>query len=338
MNDPFEFITDGAVLETRRVPSGLTSLDLALSNDREFGVPLGQIVEIFGEPGLGKSSLTYFLAAKMSTRSGIENPRIVLCDVEGLNIHYLRKNFERLGFKGQVRLIPSYDNKGNLLTHSDMLDITTEEYRERDNVSAVIIDAVGSIASDAELNSPLKDANMGTRARLMSKFIEKILAARPLRLNANVYLVNHEYQVLGGFGSDTSGGKKIKYGASVRIRLKKGDVWKKSGQDTPIAIVTQGQVVKLRDGGHGDKFQFVLVPNYGISENLTAVVDCLELCSDVVSITKNGILTVDGESFGYLSKLVELEIKGREDEKAEKFEVFYRLLGNVIQKTFGGAS
>ena len=331
MEEYFDFIVSEKY-EPVRVPTGLYSFDVAMGNTTTRGFPLGQISEIYGDPSVGKSTFSYYLAVKTATQDinrklpdkfPIEEkdrgkyPYIILCDVEGLNLNYIQRNFRRLGYKGSLYLVPQVQ-KGKLLTHSKMLDIAHEEFEERGNV--LILDSVGAVVSDAELESELADANMGSRARLISKFLKRINQVR-LSNHGSVFLVNHLFTSLGTFQTkETAGGRTIRYLSSIRIHLSRGDVWKKG--NTILATITKGKVDKLRDGGGGDTFYFVIIPDYGISQNLTAIVDCLNLFPKEFTLSDSGTLRFEGDSLGNISKFIEYELT----EQTDKFELFYTRL------------
>lgn len=328
-----DFITDGAFTKNVRIRTGLTSFDLAMSNSKEIGMPIGQIYEIYGENGIGKSTFSYYLAVQSSMKdpnrkpvvddefkkNRKEYPYIILCDVEGLNINYISQTFESAGFRGTVRLIPQY-NKNKMLTHSQMLDLAIELYEEEGNV--LILDSVGAIVADSELNSDLADANMGNRARLISKFLKRINTIRLVKQTATIFLINHVFTSMGTpFPTkETAGGRTIRYLASARIYLTKGDAWMSKGQLR--ATVVKGKVEKLRDGGMGDQFYFVTIPDFGVSKNLTAVVDCLNLFSDEFSLSDSGTLRYKSESLGNINKLIDAELEGNQ----EKFDMFHERL------------
>lgn len=330
----FDFIVPD-IVKPVRIRTGLNSLDLACGNTSEIGFPSGKITEIFGEPNVGKSSFAYFMSAKLAmadsrrtlpTKLPIEDkdrakyPYIVLCDLEGLNYDYISRNFRRLGYKGSLYIVPQ-TQKNKLLSHSQMLDIAHDMFETGGNV--LILDSVGAVVSDAELDSELADANMGTRARLVSKFLKRINYVRE-NTGGSIFLTNHMFTSLGTFQTrETAGGRTIRYLASIRLQLSRGDVWK-SG-DKVIATIIKGSVVKLRDGGEGRKFQFAIIPDYGISENLTAVVDCLTLYPKEFTISTSGTLRYQGDSLGNVRKYVEYELSGEYD----KFEIFHTRLQSL---------
>ena len=334
----FDFIVPETINTSKRVRTGLTSFDLAMSNKASLGFPLNQIVEIYGDPSVGKSSFAYYLSVKtamadrpapeklpIEEKSRAKYPYIILCDVEGLNLEYIQNNFRRLGYKGSLYLVPQ-NQKGKLLTHSQMLDIAHDQFEEYGNT--LILDSVGAIVADAELVSDLADANMGTRARLVSKFLKRINLIRQSK-GGSVFLINHVFTSLGTFQTrETAGGRAIRYLSSIRINLSKGDVWKKG--NTMLATVTKGKVDKLRDGGGGDTFHFVIIPDYGISENLTAIVDCLTLYPKEFTLSDSGTLRNNGESLGNISKMIDAELEGRQ----EVFELFHARLATTQQEAY----
>ena len=299
-----------------RFETGLYSIDAALQSPTgDIGLPLRSIYEIYGRPGVGKSSLSYYLAGK--TASLLPDKRIDLCDLEILDPDYVIASLEHSGFDGTLNFIGMRDTKNKRRSHESMIQ-ELQSNLELDDVSCGILDSVGAIVPIAEDEGEIGEANMGRRAKAVSQMSRKtILTLRDLLYPKNLYIVNHVLSVLGGRGHTTPGGEAVKYLGAIRMMLWQDELITNS-KDVVTAFVTKGQVEKLRYGAKGRKFQFVVIPGYGVSAELTALVDCVEL--GIAS--RKSVVKIGNTSVGYLSKLVDSAKSGY----SKTFEPFFEAL------------
>lgn len=314
--------------EISRVPLGLLSFDLALgSKSGKIGVPLRSMIEIAGKNHVGKSTTAYYMAgalASVETKDG----KIEICDLEGLDVDYLRQAIGVSGFKGKVHLIDSVE-KGRSRPHPAMLQESVDNLFKDENTKVAILDSVGAFVSDAESNGDIGEAFMGRRAFNLAQYARRsvtYLTNKPSP--ANVIFINHTHSVLSGHGNITAGGDTLKYLAAIRLSLWQQEVVK-SGEDI-LGYRVGGQVEKLRYGGKGKKFSLVIVPEYGVSRELTALYDA----SDLGLIDRGAVVKIDGKSIGYISKLFEAATNGNKTkfepifEKLEKYKEEH-VLGNT---------
>lgn len=306
---------EGDYTEINRISTGLYSVDAALSFQNKMGLPLRTIVEIYGHEHIGKSTFAYYL-------SGMMNPtgRILICDFEGLDVNYLPVATEPSGFDGTIEILRAVDNKGKMRSHESMLnEFTTRMLRDED-VSAGVIDSIGAILPTFEQASEIGEGFGAKRAVVVAQLARKGTHAvinKPTP--SNIFIINHSHTVVsGGMGHQSAGGVVLKHLGAVRLYLYFSSRDHIKSGDEILAHAVAGNVEKLRYGGKGKTFKFMLIPGYGLRPNLTAIQDCVDL-----GLAERGaVVKIEDKSFGYISKLVEDDLEGRD----EKFEPFFELL------------
>jgi RecA/RadA recombinase len=279
--------------------TGLLSFDVALGrgNQGHIGMPLRAVYEIYAKNYVGKSSLANFLAASIRP-----NGVIWVAPFEDVDRDFLEYTTLAAGFTGTVRVADLRDKKGKNRSHEDMLEDVTEALLE-DETQAVIIDSVTAAMPNVESTaSDFTSTFMGRRAQMMARFMRRSPynlknAATPKA----VFIVNHDRSVIGGMvgGRTTSGGEAIKDLANVRIHLWTKRVIKKG--DDITGTVIEGKVEKLKFGPKGRQFRVFLLPGYGISRDMTAVIDLIEM--GIAKSTSKSIHIGD-KSIGPLNKVI----------------------------------
>ena len=309
-----------------RVPTGLYSLDLALSEKGKLGVPNATLFEIAGKTGVGKSTSSYFISGALA-KNGSKTDQIEVVDLEGLDVDYLSQAIGVSGFRGKVHLVDDVI-KGRIRSHTDMITESADAIGKNENIRVVILDSVGAFIPDSEAGGDIGEANMGRRAFALGQWARRCVNFMNVREKPiNVIYINHTHSVLAGQGHITAGGDTLQYLSAVRITLWQKEAVK-SGEDI-IGYRVGGQVEKLRYGGKGRKFELVIVPSYGVSRELTALYDAANL----ELIDRGSVVKVDGKSIGYISKLFEAAVTGNTSkfdpifEKLEK-EKNKNVLGN----------
>lgn len=305
-----------------RFESGLFSLDRACSSaSGEMGLPLRSIYEVYGRPGVGKSSLIYFLLGRNGRLR--KDPRIDICDIEILDPDYVVSSLEHAEYDGQLNFISGQEGKKKeTRSHESMIE-ELQSNLSIDKVACCALDSIGAIVPIAEAEGDIGEANMGRRAKAVAQFARKaVISLRDLEMPKNLYVVNHVNAVIGGRGHSTPGGDELKFLAAVRLMIWQDEVITNSKGDA-IAFVSKGVVEKLRYGGKGKNFKFVVIPGYGVSKELTALVDCV----DLGLATRKTVVKVGEESIGYLSKLVESAQSGY----SKTFQPFFDAL-NTYKK------
>lgn len=295
-----------------RKRSGLFSLDLALSSRGELGLPMRGIYEVYGYPNSGKSTLSYYLAGKLSPQK-----EITICDLEMLDANYVKKALALAGFSGDVKMIDITDPKGKPLTHEKMLMNMVDNLETTSG--AVIMDAVGAIQPIAEAAGDFGEAFMGKRAKLVAQMSRALSnALRVKREDAIAFVINHQHSIIGGRGHTTAGGETLKYMATVRMMIWTEEILK-DDNDNIYGFLAAGNIEKLRYGGRGRSFNYYTVPGLGVHPEASAMFDCFSLGL----ATREGTVKMDGKSLGYLKKdLLAYASTG----KSRKFEPFVERL------------
>ncbi len=308
-----------------RVRTGLWTFDWAVGSKNSYGFPTRSLVEIYGRQSVGKSSLSYFLAGKLSGKSG----GITLMDLEGFDRNYVVSSLKQANFSGQIRVIPIINKKGKILSHSEMADDFLNNLYTDPNYSVGILDSVGAFVSNAESAGDTGDANMGKRAIAVNQIMRKVVAySKAKETPMTVLIVNHVHSVVGGYGHLTPGGEALKYLAATRIFLRQ--VKAIESGDRVLGFHVGGKLEKLRFGGRGRGFNLVIIPDFGVSPELTAVFDCVSLGL----ATDDRTIKLGDKTFGYISKVVDLAMEGKKD----KFNPFFEALEDYYGKLILGNS
>lgn len=291
MNDDIVVVGNYPILE--RKSSGLYSLDWALGSRGNFGCPMRSIFEVYGYPNSGKSTLCYYLAGALSPR-----PEITICDLENLDVEYLKSSVGTSGFKGEIKLIDATDEKGKFRSHEEMLTDMTINLNKTSG--SAILDSVGAIQPIAEASGDFGEAFMGKRAKLVAQVARSLSnIVRNGEQAKNAYIINHVHQVIGGRGHTTAGGVVLTFMAAVRIMIwGKEQFTVSEDDDRPIGFLVEGKTEKLRFGGKGRTFSYYIVPGLGVHPGVSAMFDCFNY-----GLAERGTtVKMEGKSMGYIKK------------------------------------
>jgi recombination protein RecA len=188
------------------ISTGAINLDAAIGIG---GVPRGRITEIYGPESSGKTTLTLHLAANVQRAGGVA----AYVDAEhALDVEYARK----LGVDVDNLLVSQPD------TGEQALEIVEILVRSG-AVDIVVIDSVAALVPKAEIEGEMGDSHMGLQARLMSQALRK-LAGAINRSNCAVVFINQLREKIGvmfGNPETTTGGKALKFYASVRLDIRR---------------------------------------------------------------------------------------------------------------------
>jgi len=214
------------------ISSGSISLDAALGVG---GYPKGRIVEIFGPESSGKTTLTLHAIAEAQKKEGI----CAFIDSE----HAFDANYaEKLGVKINDLIISQPDNGEQALEILDKLLGTNE-------LSLIIVDSVAALTPKAEIDGEMGEQKVGLQARLMSQAMRKIVG-KLSKSGCLVIFTNQLRDRIGVFFGDpsvTTGGKALKFYATIRIDIRKISAIKsETGGDEEEAKELIGNVVKVK--------------------------------------------------------------------------------------------
>src|SRR5512134_622442 len=193
-------------VRVQAIPTGAINLDAATGVG---GVPRGRITEIYGPESSGKTTLTLHLAANVQKSGGVA----AYVDAEhALDIEYARK----LGVNIEDLLVSQPD------TGEQGLEIVEILVRSG-AVDLVVIDSVAALVPKAEIEGEMGDSHVGLQARLMSQALRK-LAGAINRSHCAVVFINQLREKIGvmfGNPETTTGGKALKFYASVRLDIRR---------------------------------------------------------------------------------------------------------------------
>ena len=195
---------EGFTIET--IPSGSLAVDYAIGIG---GFPRGRVVEIFGPESSGKTTLALSTAGQAQKRGGVA----AYIDAEhALDAEYAK----RLGVDIDDLLVSQPDNGEQALEIAEML--------VRSNaVDIVVIDSVAALVPRAELEGEMGDSHVGLQARLMSQALRKLTAIVAKSRTTLVFInqIREKIGVMFGNPETTTGGRALKFYASVRIDIRR---------------------------------------------------------------------------------------------------------------------
>lgn len=190
------------------IPTGFIQIDSALGAG---GIPKGRITEIYGPESSGKTTLTLHIIAQAQKNGGIA----AFIDAE----HALDPQYAKVLGVDIDNLYVSQPDTGE-----QALDIC-EALARSNAVDLIVIDSVAALTPKAEIEGDMETATMGLQARLMSRALRKITAVVG-KSNTAVIFINQLRDKIGviyGNPETTTGGKALKFFASVRIDIRKGE-------------------------------------------------------------------------------------------------------------------
>lgn len=217
-------LTEDRVVPCAVIPSGLYPLDQALGVG---GIPRGKLIEIYGPEGAGKTSLAMQFAAECQKADGF----VHYIDAE----HALDpNNLKAFGVNPELTLL-SQPNSGEEA-------FSLVEFAADNRVPLVIVDSVAAMVPDAEMEAEMDQQFMGIHARLVTRGVHKI-TGKANRGDTTVIFINQIRMKPTSYGNPetTTGGHALKHHCSVRIDVRKGELFptreNPTGQECNFKIV-----------------------------------------------------------------------------------------------------
>lgn len=318
---------DEQIEDVEVIPSGSIGLNYALGVG---GYPRGRIIEIYGPESSGKTTLAIHAIAEAQKAGGIA----AIIDAEHA---FDRFYAEKLGVDVNNLLMAQPDNGEQALEIAEQLIRSSA-------IDILVVDSVAALTPKSEIDGDMGDKNVGVQARLMSQAMRK-LTATISRTNTCCIFINQLREKIGVFfGSPetTTGGKALKFYASVRMDIRRIQTLK-NGEDA-VGNRTKVKVVKNKMAPPFKTAEFDVLYGEGISREGSV----LDMALETGIVKKSGSwFTYEGDQLGQGRENVRKFLKdnpGVVDEIEHKVKVSYGLIagedefaqGDTVEATIEG--
>ncbi|AXB44008.1 recombinase RecA [Amycolatopsis albispora] len=282
------------------IPTGAIALDIALGIG---GLPRGRVVEIYGPESSGKTTVALHAVANAQRNGGIA----AFIDAE----HALDPEYAKaLGVDTDALLVSQPDTGEQALEIADMLIRSGA-------LDILVIDSVAALVPRAEIEGEMGDSHVGLQARLMSQALRKITGALSNSGTTAIFInqLREKVGVMFGSPETTTGGKALKFYASVRLDVRRIETLKDGGE--PVGNRTRVKVVKNKVAPPFKQAEFDILYGKGVSREGSLI----DMGVDQGLVRKSGAwYTYEGDQLG----------QGKEN--ARKFLLDNPDIANEIEK------
>ncbi|PXY19598.1 recombinase RecA [Prauserella muralis] len=260
------------------IPTGAIALDIALGIG---GLPRGRVVEIYGPESSGKTTVALHAVANAQKAGGIA----AFIDAE----HALDPEYAKaLGVDTDALLVSQPDTGEQALEIADMLIRSGA-------LDILVIDSVAALVPRAEIEGEMGDSHVGLQARLMSQALRKITGALHNSGTTAIFInqLREKVGVMFGSPETTTGGKALKFYASVRLDVRRIETLKDGGE--PVGNRTRVKVVKNKVAPPFKQAEFDILYGVGVSREGSLI----DMGVDQGILRKSGAwYTYEGDQLG----------------------------------------